>query len=234
MLATDKENKEICIFDGNSELLKTFGVRDDVFYIDGSHFQGVTELSDGNIAVNDYRKQNTVYTPNGELVRKFGSDKHGVPSGLAVNNKGLLFVADYDSHKIIAYSEDGEFKYSFGSKGSQPGEFNCPEQICIAQDGLVYVSDRSNNRVQVFQQDGRFVLQFGKKVLKTPTGLALTKDGHIVVASRKANKLSIFTPSGECVYEVRDVGLKSPFGVAIDDNSFIFVADCGNSRIVKL
>ena len=132
------------------------------------------------------------------------------------------------------YSEDGEFQYSFGSKGSQPGEFNGPEQICIAQDGLVYVSDRVNNRVQVFQQDGSFIRQFGDKVLYEPTGLALTKDGHIIVASSHSGKLSIFTPSGECVYDVKDVGLKSPYGVAIDDSGFIFVADCGNIRIVKL
>ena len=69
LLATDGENKEVCIFDGNSKLLKTFGVRDAGFDPDG-----VVELSDGNIAVSDYSKHITVYTPNGELVRKFGSD----------------------------------------------------------------------------------------------------------------------------------------------------------------
>ena len=229
LLATDDMNEEMCIFDGKIWLLKTFGVK-----AAGSYLEGVADLSDGNIAVSDYSKHITVYTPNGELVRKFGSDKLEGPDGLAVNNKGLLFVADYGGHMVCVYSEEGEFQYSFGSKGSQPGEFDRPEQICIAQDGLVYVSDNSNNRVQVFQQDGHFVRQFGKNVLNAPTGLALTKDGHIVVASRNSHKLSIFTPSGECVYEVKDVGLKSPYGVAIDDNGYIFVADCGNSRIVKL
>ena len=89
-------------------------------------------------------------------------------------------------------------------------------------------------RVQVFLQDGCFLRLFGDNVLKTPDGLALTKDGHIVVSSRNSHKLSIFTPSGECLHEAKGVGLKSPYGVAIDDNGFIFVADCGNSRIVKL
>ena len=230
LLATDTKNCDICIFDGNSGLLQTFGVKDA-----GSYLEGVTELSDGNIAVSDYNTHITVYTPNGEFVRKFGSDKLKGPDGIAVNNKGLLFVADYRGHKVCVYSEDGEFQYS-GSEGSQPGEFNSPEQICIAQDGLVYVSDRSNKRVQVFQQDGRFVRQFGKNVLNGPTGLALTIDGHIVVASWSSHKLFIFTPSGECVHEVKDVGLESPYGVAIDDNGFIFVADFGNStsRIVKI
>ena len=230
LLATDGENKEVCIFDRNSKLLKTFGVRDA-----GADLEGVAELSDGNIAVSNYDNNHiTVYTPNGELVRKFGSDELKGPDGLAVNNKGLLFVADYGGHKVCVYSEDGEFQHSFGSEGSQPGEFNQPEQICIAQDGLVYVSDCWNNRVQVFQQDARFVRQFGENVLDEPAGLALTKDGHIIVASWNSHKLSIFTPSGECVHEVTDVGLKSPNGIAIDDNGFIFVADCGNRRIVQL
>ena len=229
LLATDTKNRDICIFDGNSGLLQTFGVKDA-----GSDLDGVAELSDGNIAVSDYSEHITVYTPNGEFVRKFGSEKLQGPDGLAVNNKGLLFVADYRGHKVCVYSEDGEFNYSFGSEGSQPGEFDHPEQICIAQNGLVYVSDRYNNRVQVFQQDGRFVRHFGDNVLNVPTGLALTNDGHIVVASENSHKLSIFTPSGECVHEVKDVGLESPYGVAIDGNGFIFVADCDNSRIVKL
>ena len=231
LLATERESKEICIFDGKSRLFKTFGVKDA-----GSYLEGVVELGDGNIAVSDYMKHITVYTPNGKLVRKrkFESDKLNGPDGLAVDNKGILFVADYAGHKMCVYSEDGEFQYSFGSKGSQPGDFNPPEQICIAPDGLMYVTDRSNNCVQVFQQDGCFVRQFGKNVLNAPTGLALTKDGHIAVASWVADKLSIFAPSGECVHEVKDAGLKSPYGVAIDDNGYIFVADYGNSRIVKL
>ena len=136
LLATDKKNKEICIFDGKSRLLQAFGVEGARAYLDG-----VAELSDGNIAVSDLLKNRiTVYTPNGVLVRKFGSDSLGGPSGLAgQDKKGLLFVADYHGHKVFVYSEDGEFQYSFGSEGSQPGEFNSPEQICIAQDGLVLV-----------------------------------------------------------------------------------------------
>ena len=86
------------------------------------------------------------------------------------------------------YSENGEFQYSFGSRGSQPGEFDHPEQICIGQDDLLYVSDCKNLRVQVFQQDGRFIQQFGKDVLIEPAGLALTKDGHIVITSECVEK----------------------------------------------
>ena len=230
LLATDYKNKEVCTFAKNGEMLNSFQVQDP-----GSHLDGITSLSDGNIAVSLYgRKCIAVYRPNGELVKKFGSNRLNAPEGLAVNNKAQLFVAEYRGNRVSVYSENGEFQYSFGSEGAQPGEFVNPEQICIGRDGLVYVSDRGNNRIQVFQQNGHFVRHFGKDVLNKPTGLALTKDGHIVVASESAHKLSIFSPSGECVHEVKDVGIKEPFGVAVTDDGFIFVADSGNDRIVKL
>ena len=230
LLATDNKNKEVCTFDGQGGLLHTFKVKDAGKFIDG-----IVELSDGNMAVSRYdRKHIAIHTQNGEFVRELGSNRFDGPTGLAVNNKAHLFVAEYKGDRVSVYGEDGGFKYSFGSEGSQPGEFNSPEQICIAQDGLVYVSDRENNRVQVFQQNGHLVRQFGNKVLEYPSGLAITPDGHIVVVSSNTHKLSIFTTGGECVHEVKDVGLKFPYGLAIDDNSFIFVADYGKHRIVKL
>ena len=234
LLATDELNKEVCIFNNQGRLLRSFEIQDTE-----SHLDGIAELRNGNIAVSIYdRKAIAVYTLNGEFVGEFGSGMLDGPSGLAVavDHNRQLFAADYRGHKVSVFSEDGEFHFSFGSYGSQPGEFKSPEQICIAQDGLVYVIDCENNRVQVFQQDGHFVRQFGNNVLENTSGLALTRDGHIVVASSNANKLSILSPSEEYanVHEVKDVGLKSPYGVAIDDSGFIFVADCGNCRIVKL
>ena len=234
LLATDELNKEVCIFNDQGRLLRSFKVQDAESYLDG-----IAELRNGNIAVSIYdRKTIAVYTLNGEFVGEFGSGMLDGPSGLAVavDHNRQLFAADHRGHKISVFSEDGKFHFSFGSYGSQPGEFKSPEQICIAQNGLVYVVDCENNRVQVFQQDGHFVWQFKNDILENTSGLALTRDGHIVVASLNANKLSILSPSGRYtnIHEVEDVGLKFPYGVAIDDNGFIFVADCGNCRIVKL
>ena len=230
LLATDNKNKEVCTFSKCGEMLNSFKVQDP-----GNYLDGIASVSDDNISVSlGSRNCITVYRPNGELVKKFGFNILNGPCGLAVNNKGQLFVAEWIGHRISVYNENGVFQYSFGSKGSQPGEFYCPEQICIGQDGLLYVSDRNNNRIQVFQQDGYFVRQFGKDVLYKPGGLALTKDGHIVVTSWSAHELSIFSPSGDCVHKVKDVGLKNPYGVAVTDDGFIFVADRGNGRIVKI
>ena len=71
MLATEGESRETFNFDGKSRLLQTIKVK-----AAGSYLDGIAELSDGNIAVSDYdNKHITVYTPNGELVGKFGSGR---------------------------------------------------------------------------------------------------------------------------------------------------------------
>ena len=227
LLATDNKNKEVCTFAKSGEMLNSFNVLNP-----GGNVDGIASFSDGKVAVSLYNKNCiAVYRPNGELVKEFGSNRLNRPTGLAVNNKGQLFVVEQDSGRISVYSENGEFQYSFGSRGSQPGEFDSPDQICIGEDGLVYVGDAC---IHVFQQDGRLVRQFGTDVLNGANGLAFTKDGHIVVTSYIARKLSIFSSSGECVHEVKGVRLKEPFGVAVTDDGFIFVADLGNGRIVKV
>ena len=225
LLVGDVDNDEVCIFNKNGKLVQSFKA-----FVTGD--TGIVELSDGNIAVS-YSEDRLikVYTPHGEFVEAFGSDVLECPTGLAVNNKGQLFVVDRYNCKVFVYSEDGEFQYSFGSRGSDLGEFKDPTCICIGQDGLVYVSDYIIECILVFQQDGQFIKQFGKDVLREPQGMATTEDGHVIATSR-TDKLSIFTPSGECVHEVKDVGLRCPFGVVVDKNGFIFVSDYCNHRIV--
>ena len=225
LLATDNSNKEVCVLDRTGQIVKHFEVSKASMY-------GIAEMQDGNIAVSDYyRNCIQVYTANGQFVQQF--DVRGRPSGLAVNGRGQLFVAEASGHKVSVFNQNG-CQYSFGSKGGGPGQFKKPSQICIAPDGLVYVTDGGNNCVQVFEQDGKFVRQFGKDMLKGPRGIAVTKDGHVVVASWAANKLSFFTLEGQCVHEVTDIDLKWPFGVAVDACGWVYVADCNNHTILKL
>ena len=109
LLATDSKNEEVCTFAKCGEMLNSFKIQDP-----GIHLDGIASLSDGNIAVSLYsRNCIAVYRPNGELVKEFELDRVGGPSGLAVNNKGQLFVAEWNAHRISVYSENGEFQYSW-------------------------------------------------------------------------------------------------------------------------
>ena len=248
LLAADNKKNEICFFDTTGNILRTVELERDV----GSkecNFSGIVELQNGHIAVS-ISSDNCVniYTPRGDFIKtvQYRPDEYGeledfesyvleYPTGVAVNRVGRLFISEYFGHRVSVYHKNGGFLYSFGSQGSGPGEFECPDRICISQNGLVYVSDIDNDRIQVFQQDGHFVQEFGEETLVTPTGLALAgNDDYIVVASENGNKLSIFSTSGECVREIRDENLQSPSSLAIDSNGFIFVIVCDKDKIVKL
>ena len=230
LFVTDNDRKEVCVFNRTGQVVSHIEMKELQLFDDLS---GIAELQNGNIAVSSFGdKVVKVCTTKGKFVQQFDLPDRCGPSGIAVNGKGKVFVADYWNHRVLVFHESGRYQYSFGSKGDGPGQFRNPDQICIAPNGLVYATD--DNCVQVFEEDGKFVQQFGKDVLSAPTGVAVTLDGHVVVASEEADKLSFFTPEGQCVHEVKDVGLSEPYGVAVDACGWVYVADTGNKRILKL
>uniref|UniRef100_A0A1X7TMT9 SMP-30/Gluconolactonase/LRE-like region domain-containing protein n=1 Tax=Amphimedon queenslandica TaxID=400682 RepID=A0A1X7TMT9_AMPQE len=85
------------------------------------------------------------------------------PYDIAIDNQGLVYVADSDNHHIQKFSADGKFVGQFGTYGSGPGQLEKPNNIAIdtAANGLVYVSEWGNARISVFTSDGVFVSCFG-------------------------------------------------------------------------
>ena len=78
---------------------------------------------------------------DGELLR---------PTGIAVDHKGRLFVADRDNHRIQVFTHGGDFFMKFGSKGDREGELNDPHGLAVLSDGKIAEADFRNNRIQIF------------------------------------------------------------------------------------
>jgi DNA-binding beta-propeller fold protein YncE len=63
-----------------------------------------------------------------------------------------LFVCDDNNNRIQLFNAmNGEFVKSYGSKGSNDGQFNGLSGICISPSGQIIVSEIDNNRVQIFE-----------------------------------------------------------------------------------
>ena len=74
---------------------------------------------------------------------------------------GELYVSDgYGNARVHKYSPDGKLLFSWGSPGTDPGEFNIVHNIATDSEGYVYVADRENHRIQVFDSNGKFETQF--------------------------------------------------------------------------
>jgi len=90
----------------------------------------------------------------------------------ALTPDGDILVADgYGNARVHKFSPDGRLKLSWGTFGTDPGEFNVVHNISCDADGFVYIADRENYRIQVFDCDGRFVTQWHN--LFRPCGLLM-------------------------------------------------------------
>jgi tripartite motif-containing protein 71 len=79
------------------------------------------------------------------------------PEGVDVDPEGNLYVNDIEPNRIIKFSENGTYILSWGSTGSNDGQFNHPHGNEVDQDGNVYVTDQGNTRVQKFTGNGTFI-----------------------------------------------------------------------------
>ena len=76
------------------------------------------------------------------------------PSDVAVGRDHLIYVVDGVNNRIVVFDESGKMSFSFGTKGSERGQFNAPLGITVDRSGTVYVADTGNRRVQVFTPRG--------------------------------------------------------------------------------
>lgn len=63
----------------------------------------------------------------------------GEVSGLALDDSGRVYVADFQIPRIVVFASDGRQLAIIGRKGEGPGEFTAPTGLVLAQNGALYV-----------------------------------------------------------------------------------------------
>ncbi len=79
-----------------------------------------------------------------------------MPSDIAVDKAGNVYVMDSGNHRIQKFDPKGNFIASYGRQGQGPGEFQYPQSIDIDTEGNIYVSDSGNQKIHIFKPDGTF------------------------------------------------------------------------------
>ncbi|MDB6173705.1 MAG: hypothetical protein JWL59_3016 [Chthoniobacteraceae bacterium] len=101
------------------------------------------------------------------------------PTAVAVAPNGDIFVADgYGKSLIHKFDSTGKYIKTFGSKGSEPGQFSTCHGIVIdSRSGtpLLLVCDRENRRLQHFDLDGNFVAVITQD-LRRPCSASISGD----------------------------------------------------------
>ena len=163
------------------------------------------------------------------------------PAGIAIDEQGLVYVADTGNNRIQVYNSEGKWVRGFGARGDGLREFSGPTGIAVSA-GFVIIADTGNNRVQVLTSDGIAVSQIAVRTktdeMKTPAGVAVDVQHRIYVLDPGTDTVRIFDPSGAQVRVFGSrgkgtEGLDRPQGIAVDSRGNIYIADTGNYKVKK-
>ena len=176
--------------------------------------------------------------------RGSGSGEFESPSGVAVDSRGNLYVADTGNHRVQKLSPQGRHLASWGGRGSGPRQFESPMGIAVGPGNVVYVADSGNHRVQAFDAAGRLLRHWGSRGRKagqfeTPLGLAVDAAGNVYIADSGNDRIQKLDPRGRPLAAVGCPGtgsgeLRRPVALAFDRDGYLYVVDAGNHRIQKL
>jgi DNA-binding beta-propeller fold protein YncE len=249
--AFNRGKHPMCVFDREGNLLRTWGegiyprahgvfmAPDDTIWLtdDGDHTVRQCTL-DGKILL-------TIGVPGKPAPYMSGDPFHRC-THTAMSPQGDLYVSDgYGNSRVHKYSPDGKLLFSWGSPGTDPGQFNIAHNICCDPDGWVYVADRENHRVQVFDGNGKYETQWNN--MHRASGLCMetgTRTPRFYVGEIGPDmavnidlpgcgpRVSIYTHKGELLARLghEHAGLAtgqfiSPHGLAVDSHGDIYVGE---------
>ena len=95
----------------------------------------------------------------GQPVRVIGNLK--MPYFVTTNSQNQIIVTEADSKCVSVFSPEGEKIHSFGSDGTNDGQFQFPSGVTVDNVGNIYVVDNINHRIYKFSSDGKFIQSVG-------------------------------------------------------------------------
>ena len=163
------------------------------------------------------------------------------PWGIAVREGGEVVVAECNGHCVSIISANGE-KTSFGTHGSAPGQFNCPEGVAIDAGGHILVCDNHNHRIQQFSSTGKHLKAVGTEgsgrlQFNHPVGITVHPHTHkVYVADTLNHRIQVL--NSDLTYSI-SFGSKGsnrgefnyPCDISTDSAGNVYVADRHNHRV---
>ncbi|HUF47598.1 MAG TPA: peptidyl-alpha-hydroxyglycine alpha-amidating lyase family protein [Vicinamibacterales bacterium] len=185
------------------------------------------------------------------------------PNDVITNAAGEIFVAEGHSSsagataRIVKFDRQGRFLKTWGSFGTEPGQFDQPHGLAFDSEGRLFVADRGNNRIQIFDQEGN-LLDHGWEQYSRLSGIWIDQNDMLYGADSESGsvaptrsewkrgirigsiregrhgKIHAFIPDPfEPPAGERARGTLAAEGVAVDRNGVIYGAEVGPKALKR-
>ncbi|KAI8482298.1 hypothetical protein Bbelb_399890 [Branchiostoma belcheri] len=159
------------------------------------------DMTTEQVIVTEYDGQNgrlLVFNQDGSEVGSYDSGyrspDHWRPRFVTADGKGNILVTDVNNHSVHVLDREGNFKFKFGSEGSDKSQLKTPQGICVDGMGNIIVADSGNGCMKVFDSQGRFLCDIGSGMM-VPYGVTVSPGGDVVMTDYLSNTVSVWTQS---------------------------------------
>jgi DNA-binding beta-propeller fold protein YncE len=126
-----------------------------------------------------------------------GPGEFAMPSNIAVDSEGDVYVSDTLNSRVQIFDADGNYISEFGKAGDGPGRFARPKGIAVDRDRHVWVVDELQSRVQVFDREGRLLIYFGAQgnypgMFSAAYGIAIDAKNRVIVSEQFPGRVQVF------------------------------------------
>ena len=178
-----------------------------------------------------------------------GAGQFRLPEAVTFNGAGRIYVADTGNNRIQWSTDDGATWANFATVGSASNQVRSPQGVCLDSAGNLYVSDTGNGRVLRFNSGtpgaGVVIASNGAASgqVGSPHGLVIDTTFRLFVTDESNSRIlsiasanTVTTATSGTIIASQGTGLnkvKNPQGITIDQAGALYIADTGNSRILR-
>lgn len=168
------------------------------------------------------------------------------PRGLAINDKGTVYVADAGNRRVDEFNLQGVYFSAIGPElSSKDGQYQLQEPSSVAWDGrdrFLYFVDRGLKKVFKCEPSGALLASWGREgdapgEFRSPEAIAYDGRSYLYILDRTLKRVSVFDKDGDWLTDLfsggeQDNNLGDPVALAIS-GSQLLISDAGRGRVVS-
>ncbi|CAF1054513.1 unnamed protein product [Rotaria sordida] len=160
-------------------------------------------------------------------------------TGLALDDQGLLYVAEHDNHRISRWIlgeniTNDQVVAGGNGKGNRLDQLYEPSAVFVDGNRTVYVADYSNDRIMKWTEGAKQGIIIGS--LRVPRTVHLDQSGNIYSIDGYHSRVVRWTPkdvNSTVIIGAQQYTLSQATDLAFDQHENVFVSNHGTGRIDK-